>query len=174
MSKVLVLGAAARLLTDRVSLHFTVRGLTKGRGWWEGDVEGEALRYDHLCTTVLEPAREILGVPMVEISGARPIGHNETGRASSMHLPPVQRVSVAKQYLSRPKAQRGAALDFHPDGMRCDDAYWKLDAAQRDGRIRPGGLFWYKGPDGGLFLHIDDRGTIARERDKIPPAPPKP
>lgn len=171
MNVKLVLGAAARLLTDLVSLHFTVRGLTKGRGWWGSDVEGEAARYDHLCTTVLEPAREILGVPMIEVSGARPIGHNETGRASSMHLPPVQRVSVAKRYMSRRPAARGAALDFHPEGMRCDRAFWLLDAAQRDGRIRPGGLFWYRGPDGGLFIHIDDRGTIARERDKIPPKP---
>lgn len=164
-----VLGAAAKALDERVSLHFTVKGLTKGRGWWGGDVEGEAARYNHLCVTVLEPARAILGVPMAEISGARPIGHNETGRASSMHLPPVQRVSVGKRYLSRSPDARGAALDFHPVGMRCDVAFRMLDAAQRDGRIRPGGLFWYKGPDGGAFIHIDDRGVIARERDKIPP-----
>ena len=169
MTAPVVLSIAARLLTDRVSPNFTVKGLTKGRGWWAGDIEGEVARYVHLCTTVLEPAREILGTPMLEISGARPIGHNETGRASSMHLPPVQRVAVSKRYMNRQPAQRGAALDFIPHGMRCDKAFWLLDAAQRDGRIRPGGLFWYKGPDGGAFIHIDDRGTIARERDKIPP-----
>ena len=172
MSTQKVLGEAARLLTDLVSPYFTVRGLTKGRGWWDQDVAGEVARYNHLCVTVLEPARAILWVPMAEVSGARPIGHNETGRASSMHLPPIQRVSAGKRYLKRPPAERGAALDFHPVGMRCDDAFWKLDAAQRDGRIRPGGLFWYKGPDGGVFIHIDDRGVIARERDKIPPRRP--
>ena len=167
-------GLAARALADRVTLNFTVGGLTKDRGWWPEDVEGEVARYHHACVFMFEPARAILGVPMIEDSGARPIGHNENGRASSMHLPPIQRLALRFRYWKRPPAERGAALDFRPKGMPCDEAFWRLDAAQRDGRLPPGGLFWYRatkakpGPLTGRFLHIDDRGELARERDKIP------
>jgi hypothetical protein len=169
-----VLGAAARLVGDLVSPHFTVGELTDGRGWWPDDVAGEAARYAELAT-VLEQARAILGVPMRGISGARPIGHNDGGRASSMHLPPIQRAAPAMRYMSRAPKDRGAALDFIPQGMPCDAAFRLLDAAMRNGRLGPGGLFWYPsdaahpGPASGRFVHIDNRGTLARERALTPP-----
>lgn len=167
---VVIKGLAARALEDNVSNHFDVGELTKHRGWWEQDVEGEVARYEHLCRVVLEPVRTLLGDrPMTIISGARPIGFNEKGRASSMHLPPVQRAAKALQFLSLEPALRGAAADFVPSHMRCDDAFRLLDAAQRSGKIFAGGLFWYAGPDGGSFIHIDDRGVIARETKLTPP-----
>lgn len=165
----------ARAVGDLVSAHFSVAELTDGRGWWPDDVEGEAARYAELAI-VLEQARAVLGVPMRGISGARPIGHNDGGRASSMHLPPIQRAAPAMRYMSRAPKDRGAALDFIPGGgMGCDVAFRLLDAAMRDGRIKPGGLFWYPsdaahpGPASGRFVHIDNRGTIARERALTPP-----
>lgn len=165
-----VLGLKARLDDDLVSPHFDVGELTKHRGWWKDDVEGEVARYLHLCLTVLEPARVLLGNhPMTIISGARPLGFNERGRASSMHLPPVQRASKRYQFLSREPDRRGAAVDFIPQRMRCDQAFWALNEAQRSGKILAGGLFWYSGPDGGAFLHIDDRGELAREAKLTPP-----
>lgn len=161
-------------LEQRVSAHFTVHELTNGRGWWDGDPDGESARYTHLALTTLEPARIILGVPMTGISGARPLGHNETGRPSSMHLPPSQRASPALRYMDRLPYLRGAALDFIPH-MRCDDAFWALDRAMRNGKLPLGGLFWYAatadnpGPVTGRFIHIDNRGTLARERALTPP-----
>lgn len=168
----LILGLAARDLNDHVTAHFTVRGLTKGAGWWPEDVEGEVARYFNLCTYTLEPARVLLGnEPMHEISGARFVSK----RPSSMHFPPVMRASPRYRYLNREPGERGAALDFRPDVMPCDEAFRILDAAQRDGRLPPGGLFWYPasaefpGPKTGRFIHIDDRGVIARERPLTPP-----
>ena len=159
-----------------VSTHFTVDELTNGRGWWATDPSGELARYAYLALAVLEPARAILGVPMRIISGARPLGHNEGGRPSSMHLPPSQRAAPPLRFARYPAGRRGAAVDFIPTGMGCDEAFRLLDAAQRDGRLPPGGLFWYAadaahpGPASGRFVHIDYRPTgLARERDKIPP-----
>lgn len=171
-----VLGALARDLDDLVSAHFSVGELTDYRGWWPQDVVGEAIRYDHLCDVVLEPARAILGVPMRGISGARWLENNKGGRASSMHLPPVQRAAAGLRFGKEPQSRRGAALDFIPGGgLACDRAYWILDAAQRDGCLPPGGLFWYApskahpGPASGRFVHIDFRPTgLARERALTP------
>lgn len=174
-SSVVVLGASARALDDRISLHLTVREATKGRGWWAQDVEGEAARYERLASRSFEIAREILGCPISIISGARPLGHNESGRPSSMHLPPVQRAAPALRYLSRAPADRGAALDMVPNGVACDVAFWLLDEAMRSGRLPPGGLFWYAataanpGPASGRFVHLDNRGTIARDVKLTPP-----
>ena len=170
-----VLGLQARALEDFVTAHFQVEELTCHRGWWEEDVEGEVARYFHLASVVLEPVRALLGVRMHIDSGARPLGHNEGGRASSMHLPPVQRALEQFRYLSRAPGLRGAAADFVPLGMPCDKAFRILDAAQRSGKIMPGGLFWYAadsthpGSSTGRFLHIDDRGVIAREGPLTPP-----
>lgn len=169
------LGLAARALTDLITPHLTVSEATKGRGWWTGDVEGEVARYERLASRSFEVAREILGCPITIISGARPPGHNEGGRASSMHLPPVQRAAPALRYLSRAPADRGAALDMVPQGVACDVAFRLLDDAMRNGRLPPGGLFWYAsdaahpGPPGGRFIHLDNRGTIAREAKLTPP-----
>lgn len=169
------LGLLARNPTDLVTLHFTVGELTDGRGWWNGDVDGEVARYHRLAERTLEPARAVLGVPMRGISGARPLGHNEGGRASSMHLPPAQRAAPNMRYLQRVPADRGAALDFIPQGVACDVAFRLLDTAMREGRLPPGGLFWYAadaahpGPASGRFVHIDNRGTIARESKLTPP-----
>ena len=165
-----ILGPSARALTDHVTANFTVRGLTKGAGWWPQDPAGEAARYHHAAATMYEPARAILGCAMDEISGAR----TKPGRKSSMHFPPVLRADPKYAYLDRPPAERGAALDFRPRVLRCDDAFWRLDAAMRDGRLPKGGLFWYA-PNksdprvGGRFLHIDDRGVVARELKLTPP-----
>lgn len=168
----IILGLAARNLDDHVTAHFTVGGLTKGAGWWPQDVEGEVARYFNLCTWTMEPARHLLGdKPMHELSGARFVSK----RPSSMHFPPVMRASLRYQYMDREPGKRGAALDFRPDVMPCDEAFRILDAAQRDGRLPPGGLFWYAatralpGPSTGRFVHIDDRGAIARERALTPP-----
>jgi len=169
------LGLLARLPEDPITPHFTVGELTDGRGWWGGDVDGEVARYHRLAERTLEPARAILGVPMRGISGARPLGHNEGGRASSMHLPPAQRAAPNMRYLQRVPADRGAALDFIPQGVACDVAFRLLDTAMREGRLPPGGLFWYgsdaahPGPAGGRFVHIDNRGTLAREAKLTPP-----
>lgn len=158
-----------------LSSHFTVEELTDGRGWWSGDPAGELARYEYLCRMVLEPTRALLGVPMRCLSGARPIGHNDGGRASSMHLPPEQRASAQLRFRDLPPERRGAALDFVPLGMPCDAAFRLLDAAQRAGKLPPGGLFWYgpsrglPGPASGRFVHIDYRPTgLAREADKVP------
>jgi hypothetical protein len=166
-----ILGPNARALTDHVTANFTVQGLTKGAGWWAQDPEGEAARYHHAASTMYEPARHILGDdPMDEISGAR----TKPGRKSSMHFPPVLRAEAKYAYLDRPPAERGAAIDFRPRVLRCDEAFWRLDAAMRDGRLPKGGLFWYA-PNktdprvGGRFLHIDDRGVLARESKLTPP-----
>lgn len=172
-----VLGAVARGLDDLVSAHFDVGELTDKRGWWDEDVEGEALRYERLASLSLEPARVILGVPMAGISGARPLDHNSGGRPSSLHLPPVQRMLELMRYLDRPVAERGAALDFIPSGLPCVAAYWLLDEAMRAGHIPPGGLFWYGPRLGeryaadsltGRFIHLDNRGAIARDRSLTP------
>lgn len=169
------LGLLARATADLVTLHFTVGELTDGRGWWSGDVDGEVARYHRLAERTLEPARAILGVPMRGISGARPLGHNEGGRASSMHLPPAQRAAPNMRYQQRAPADRGAALDFIPQGVACDVAFRLLDTAMREGRLPPGGLFWYAadaahpGPASGRFVHIDNRGTLARESKLTPP-----
>lgn len=160
-----------------VSPHFMVEELTDGRGWWSQDPAGELARYEFLCRVVLEPARALLGVPMRCLSGARPVGFNDGGRASSMHLPPEQRASAAYRFRDKPAAERGAALDFVPLGMPCDEAFRLLDAAQRAGKLPPAGLFWYgpsrqnPGPASGRFVHIDYRPTgLAREADKVPPS----
>ena len=153
--------------TRHVSQHFTVGELTHGRGWWDGDPDGESARYTHFALTTLEPVRSILGVPMRCLSGARPLGHNEGGRASSMHLPPSQRAAPALRYMSRAPFDRAAALDFTADGVACDVVFRVLDEAMRAGRIPAGGLFWY-GPAPGRFVHIDNRGTLARERALTP------
>lgn len=170
-----ILGCFACKLDDYVSSNFQVGELTDYRGWWQQGAASEAKRYAHLCNVVLEPARAILGVPMRGISGARPLGFNEKGRASSMHLPPIQRASVSLRFMKEPEHRRGAALDFIP-GMPCDEAYWLLDAAQRDGRLPPAGLFWYAatktnpGPKSGRFIHIDFRPNgLAREAALTPP-----
>lgn len=171
-----VLGLEAHDLDDMVSAHFSVGELTDFNGWWRPDVPGELARYVYLCTHVLEPARAILGVPMRGISGARWLGNNSGGRASSMHLPPVQRADASYHFAGEPPERRGAALDFVPGRVvPCDRAFWLLDAAQRDGRLPPGGLFWYApevghpGPKSGRFVHIDFRPTgIAREHDLTP------
>lgn len=169
------LGLSARLITDLITPHFTVGELTDDRGWWGGDIDGEVARYHRLAERTLEPARAILGVPMRGISGARPLGHNEKGRPSSMHLPPVQRAAPNMRFLQRVPADRAAALDFIPQGVACDVAFRLLDTAMREGRLPPGGLFWYAsdathhGPAGGRFVHIDNRGTLARETKLTPP-----
>lgn len=172
-----VLGAVARGLDDLVSAHFDVGELTDKRGWWSEDVEGEALRYERLARLSLEPARAILGVPMAGISGARPLGHNTSGRPSSLHLPPEQRMVAPMRYARRPVAERGAALDFVPQGLSCVAAFWLLDEAMRAGRLPPGGLFWYGPRQGekynsdpltGRFIHVDNRGDLARERALTP------
>lgn len=169
------LGLLARATSDLVTPHFTVGELTDGRGWWGGDVDGEVARYHRLAERTLEPARAILGVPMSGISGARPLGHNEGGRASSMHLPPAQRAAPNMRFLQRAPADRAAALDFIPQGVACDVAFRLLDTAMREGRLPAGGLFWYAadaahpGPAGGRFVHIDNRGTLARKAKLTPP-----
>lgn len=169
------LGLSARLITDLITPHFTVGELTDDRGWWGGDIDGEVARYHRLAERTLEPARAILGVPMRGISGARPLGHNEKGRPSSMHLPPVQRAAPNMRFLQRVPADRAAALDFIPQGVACDVAFRLLDTAMREGRLPPGGLFWYAsdathhGPASGRFVHIDNRGTLARETKLTPP-----
>lgn len=166
-----ILGLNARALEDRVTTNFCVGELTDYRGWWPEDVEGDIARYHNLCTTVLEPARAILGNTIMRVvSGSRPIGHNEKGRASSMHLPPIQRADAKLRFQDRPVAKRGAAADFIPVKLDCDRVFWILDEAQRSGKLPPGGLFWYPatksnpGSVHGRFIHIDDRGFIARER----------
>ena len=165
----IIQGLNARALTDLVTLNFTVKGLTNGHGWWPEDVEGEVARYHTAAVTMYEPARAILGCPMDEISGAR----TKPGRKSSMHFPPVLRADPKYAYLDRPPADRAGALDFRPRSVLCDRAFWMLDAAQRDGRLPKGGLFWYA-PNktdprvGGRFLHIDNRGVIARELGLTP------
>jgi len=170
-----VKGESAVALDDLVSPHFTVGELTNDRGWWSGDAAGEAARYQRLAERTLEPARAILGVPIRGISGARPIGHNERGRPSSMHLPPSQRAAPNMRFLQRVPADRAAALDFIPQGLACDVAFRLLDTAMREGRLPPGGLFWYAsdaahpGPASGRFVHIDNRGTLARETKLTPP-----
>lgn len=166
------LGLAARALSDLITPHLTVQEATKGRGWWPDDVEGEAARYERLASRSFEVAREILGCPITIISGAR---SPPSRRPSSMHLPPVQRSAPALRYLSRAPADRGAALDMVPQGVACDVAFRLLDDAMRAGRLPPGGLFWYAsdaanpGPPGGRFIHLDNRGTIAREAKLTPP-----
>lgn len=159
-----------------VSPHFSADELTLGRGWWPDDPAGELARYQYLAVHVLEPARALLGVPMRCLSGARPAEHNEGGRASSMHLPPVQRAVAAMRFMREPPERRGAALDFVASGLPCDEVFRRLDAAQRDGRLPPGGLFWYPpdvanpGPLTGRFVHIDFRPNgLAREQRLIPP-----
>lgn len=170
-----VLGIHARALDDRITPHFSVGEITHGRGWWPDDADGEAARYERMLRMLAEPVRTLLGVPLKVISGTRPLGHNDGGRASSMHLPPVQRAAAGLRFLKLPPAERGAAIDVVPQGMRCDMAYRMIDAAMRAGQLPPGGLFWYAsdkthpGPEGGRFLHIDLRPTgLARESALTP------
>lgn len=169
------LGPQARALDDLVTPHFSVRELTQGRGWWPGDPAGEVARYEYAARMVFEPARLLLGVPFDVLSGARPQGVN-TGRASSMHLPPAQRLSPFLRFTGSFPELRGAALDFLPRGVPCDVAFRQLDAAQRSGHLPPGGLFWYPpdaehpGPASGRFLHVDYRPNgLAREAALTPP-----
>ena len=171
-----VLGLQARKLDDGVTDHFTVEELTHGRGWWEQDVEGEAARYYYAAVNVFEPARAILGCPLIVLSGARPLGHNEGGRESSMHLPPIQRVGRKYQFQKEPPERRGAAMDFFCRSLPMDDVFRRLDAAQRSGKLPPGGLFWYPpsegnpGPATGRFVHGDFRPSgLARETALQPP-----
>ena len=92
-----------------------------------------------------------------------------------MHLPPAQRAAPNMRFLQRVPADRAAALDFIPQGVACDVAFRLLDTAMREGRMPPGGLFWYAsdathhGPASGRFVHIDNRGTLARETKLTPP-----
>jgi hypothetical protein len=156
-----------------VTPHFSVAELTHGRGWWSVDPAGELARYERLAVETLEPIRLLLGVPLQVLSGARPAEHNDGGRASSMHLPPVQRAAPQLRYMARPPADRGAACDFVAVGLQCDAVYHAIDAAMQSGRLPHGGLFWYAStpgqPPGGRFVHVDNRGTLARERALTPP-----
>lgn len=172
MTAIIIRGLGAETLDDLVTYHFSVRELTHGRGWWPGDPKGEVARYQRLADLTLEVARRILDCAMIGTSGAR---FAPDGRPSSMHFPPIQREHAELRFLERDPADRGAALDFVPHLMRCDDAFHILDAAQRRGRLPKGGLFWYPptaanpGATTGRFLHIDNRGEIAREHDLTPP-----
>lgn len=172
----IVRGLAARELDDFITPHFTVREVTRGRGWWPHDVEGEIARYHHMLTVLGEPVRALLGVPLQVLSGARPAEHNDGGRASSMHLPPVQRAAPSLRFSADAAERRGAALDVVPQSMRCDMAFRMIDAAMRAGQLPKGGLFWYAsneshpGPEGGRFIHFDFRPTgLAREMALTPP-----
>ena len=141
-------------------------------------------RYRVLCSHTLEVLRIALGGTGVSIiSGHRPASTN-TGRASSHHLPPHERVAMAEQLpigARMSTTDRGvwsdilladsAAADVRHGVHRPELVYAVAEVLATRRLVPVGGLFWYR-PDGtrGNFVHLDNRGRRARETDKIPPA----
>ena len=142
-------------------------------------------RYRVLCSHTLEVLRIALGgTGITVISGHRPASTN-TGRASSHHLPPHERVSMAEQLpigARMSTTDRGvwsdilladsAAADVRHGVHRPELVYAVAEVLATRRLVPVGGLFWYPLlPSGrGGFVHLDNRGRRARETDKIPPA----
>ena len=100
-------------LTDNISLseHFKFAEFTKTNyKEFKARQHNEALRYmvelNDLCRLILEPARALLGVPMIITSGFRCYALNEkiNGSVSSQH-------------------RFGEAADFVPVGMSVAEAF---------------------------------------------------
>jgi len=142
-------------------------------------------RYRVLCLHTLEVLRLALGgTGITVISGHRPASTN-TGRASSHHLPPHERVSATEQLpigARMTTTDRGvwsailladsAAADVRHGVHRPELVYAVAEVLATRRLVPVGGLFWYPLlPSGrGGFVHLDNRGRRARETDKIPPS----
>ena len=126
-----------------LSPHFTLEELTRTSSGLP-NVPGLEAR-DHLvtlCTRVLEPVREILGVPLRVNSGYRSPQVNAAahGSPSSQHM-------------------LGEAADVVPVGLDVETAMAKIAEAVRAGRISVDQAIVY--PLGG-FLHLSYSSTRAQ------------
>lgn len=161
-----------------VTTHFSAEEFNKGRGWVDA-VESHA-RYSALATCSLEILRAILGRMDVNSGERSPENNAKGGRPSSHHMRPADRANLRERQRPGDRSPKllevwpelagahSAAADFMAANHPEDVAWHVIDICQRRGIIPPGGAFWYAGRPGGRFVHVDDRGVIARDKKLTP------